>query len=105
MAQFRQGDVMLVPADMVPDGARAVKREGDRTVLAHGEATGHHHSFAAGAGVELLEAPSGDRFLRVERPAALEHQEHTTVDVPPGIFQVIRQREYDDAEEWRRVQD
>lgn len=105
MAQFRQGDVLLVSVDAVPDGAKAVKREAGRTVLAHGEATGHHHSFGADAGVALMEVPTGERFLRVTKVAALEHQEHTTITVPPGVFRVIRQREYDDVEEWRRVVD
>lgn len=94
MRMYRQGDVMLASADRVPARAQAVKLELGRVVLAHGEVTGHHHSFAADAGVELLEAPNGERFLRVDRPAALEHQEHTTIDVPAGIFRVIRQREY-----------
>ena len=105
MYQYRQGDVLLVPVASVPGGAKVVKREGGRTVLAHGEATGHHHSFGSDAGVALLEVPTGERFLRVTKAASLEHQEHTTIDVPPGVFRVIRQREFDDAEEWRRVQD
>ena len=104
-SMYRQGDVLLVPVDAVPGGAKDVGRENGRTVLAHGEVTGHHHSFDGDAGVALLEAPTGDRYLRVSRAAALEHQEHTTITVPPGVFRVIRQREYDDAEEWRRVAD
>ena len=124
---YRQGDVLLVPTAQVPKDAKPVKRTGDRTILALGEATGHHHSFAGGAGVELLEAPDGKRFLRVHEAdtgpwacaadaagyadarrsasAALEHQEHTTIPVAPGLYEVVIQREYDDAEEWRRVQD
>ena len=101
---YRQGDVLLVPVSNAPSDAKIVKREGERTVLAYGEATGHHHSFAGGAGVELLVA--GDaRFLRVTKAAELTHQEHSTIPVAPGDYSVVIQREYDDVEEWRRVQD
>lgn len=105
MRQVRQGDVMLVPEPEVPDGAKGVPLEQGRVILAHGEATGHHHSFAGDGGVHLLEAPDGERYLAVDRPAGLEHQEHDTIPVEPGTYRVIRQREYDDAEEFRRVAD
>lgn len=102
---YRQGDVLLVPVASVSGFAKVVKREGGRTILALGEATGHHHSFAGHAGVELLETPDGARFLRVTRASDLTHQEHTTISVAPGDYSVVIQREYDDANEWRRVTD
>jgi hypothetical protein len=104
---YRQGDVLLIPipTDDVPTGATDVPLERGRVILAHGEATGHHHSFAApSGGVQLLEA-DGERYLTVDQRADLEHQEHDTIPVEPGTYRVIRQREYDDAEEWRRVAD
>lgn len=105
MRQVRQGDVLIVPVDEIPDGAVVVPPEQGRVILARGEATGHHHSFAAGAGTTLLESPTGERFVRVEVEDGLEHQEHDTIPVLPGTGRVIRQREYDDSEEFRRVAD
>lgn len=94
---------MLIAVDTIPTNATKCAREGRRVILARGEQTGHHHSFG-GSGVQLLEAPTG-RFLRVTKASALEHQEHTKIDVPPGTYRVVRQREYDDAEEFRQVVD
>jgi hypothetical protein len=37
---YRQGDVLLIPEDAVPASATKVAREGQRIVLALGEATG-----------------------------------------------------------------
>jgi hypothetical protein len=101
---YRQGDVLLIPVACIPENAQAVPIEHGRVILAHGEATGHHHSFEAGPDVQLLMADK-ERFLQVSKQSDLTHQEHATISVPPGTFQVVRQREYDDTEEWRYVVD
>jgi hypothetical protein len=94
-SQLRQGDVLLVRVASIPDGARRVKRRRGRLVLAAGEAAGHAHEIVA-ADAELLEAGRGERFLRVlaEGGVALTHEDHAAVLVPPGDYQVVRQREY-----------
>jgi hypothetical protein len=33
-------------------------------------------------------------FLRVAEPMPLKHQEHGTITVEPGVYRVVRQREY-----------
>jgi hypothetical protein len=35
-------------------------------------------------------------FMRVSghAPVALEHEDHDTIMIPPGTYQVVRQREY-----------
>lgn len=100
---YRQGDVLLKPAKNIPDEAKPVKRDQGRVVLAYGEVTGHAHAITT-RGVELLEREA-ERYLRVKDAAELRHEEHSTIKVPPGIYEVVIQREYDDAEEWRRVAD
>jgi hypothetical protein len=72
--------------------------------LAEGEVTGHAHRVAArnawvvGDGEErLLTAPNG---------TDVTHEEHKTVTIPPGDYQITRQREIDpDTEEARVVAD
>lgn len=102
MEVIRQGDVLLVPIARAGDGltrknGRAVRREEPGIVLAHGEATGHHHhvksrhaqmrSYGRGA--------SARRILFVHKSGAkLEHQEHTAIDLAPGKYEVRRQTEY-----------
>ena len=88
---FRQGDVLLVRADVMPRGRR-IQPDGTRLVLARGEATGHHHSVAV-EDAELVDAAQGV-FLRVMAHTPLEHQEHAAIGLEPGVYRVIRQREY-----------
>lgn len=42
----------------------------------------------------LFEQPDGRRFLFVDRPCVLTHQEHGPIALAPGSYEVIRQREY-----------
>ena len=92
--QFRQGDVLIVAASHLPQGATVRARENGLVILAYGEVTGHHHSFSA-PGVALLDVPNGTVYLTIEElTAPLVHQEHDAIAVPQGTYQVVRQREY-----------
>ena len=96
----RQGDVLLVPVDGVPEDGSTTESLGSRHVLAEGEATGHAHVVAGRS--RLMEwrrprrwaAPQTRRYLVVEQPAVLSHEEHLPIDLDPGIYEVRRQREY-----------
>lgn len=91
----RQGDVLLRRVEKIASAAR-VQPESGREVLAHGEVTGHHHSFAISDRVALFreDGSGGGLFLSVtgDAPAKLEHQEHSTIPVSPGNYRAIRQR-------------
>jgi hypothetical protein len=120
--QLRQGDVYLFRIDALPDGAVEVPLDNGRIVLAHGEATGHAHAIAdhteqmgSVAADEIVEAliarckaklyeHGGDRYLVVDAPVILTHEEHTAHTIPPGIYEIPVQMEYD-AATMRRVQD
>lgn len=43
--QIRQGDVQLQPVDSLPAGCTEVPADGNRIVLAYGQATGHAHAI------------------------------------------------------------
>jgi hypothetical protein len=95
---YRQGDVLLVPVDPAQLPARPAREERDqqgRLVLANGEATGHAHVVAAPT-AELLTDPDEveRRFLVLATHALLTHEEHASVPLPAGTYQVVRQREY-----------
>jgi hypothetical protein len=89
----RQGDVLVIRIPEIPTGVKPEEglQEGDVT-LAHGEQTGHAHRIRSRY-VKMFVA-DGARYLRVTRPAALEHEEHGRIDLPAGTYQVIRQMEY-----------
>ena len=107
MRQIRQGDVLLVRVE-APTGALVdVAREGGRVVLAHGEVTGHAHAIVDEAARLVSAAQAEELYLIVhgERPVSLVHEEHETLTVEPGVYRVVRQREYRPAPATERTWD
>lgn len=125
--QIRQGDVQLQPVASLPAGCTEIPNDSGRIVLAYGEVTGHAHAIAdhldlpssvqgaasdiaeaairrAQAKARLFVAPDGDRFLVVEEPVTLRHEEHSPHRLVPGIYLLPRQVEYSPAA-LMRVQD
>lgn len=94
---YRQGDVLLVPCEGFPPAAKPQQSLDGRVVLAEGERTGHAHTMPSDRVVLFREDGAGHGgYLRVEgaRPVALSHEEHATIDVAPGTYRVVQQREY-----------
>jgi len=90
---YRQGDVLIRRIDKLPGGERVeVAPVNGRVVLAEGEATGHAHAVRA-VGVALC-MYGIQRILEVQRESVLEHEEHADIVLPPGNYEVVRQREY-----------
>lgn len=103
MKTLRQGDVLLVKVKELPTtGATRLEAEGD-VILAFGESTGHAHRIKASNKCRLWDA-GAERFLQVMETVALFHEEHATVEIPPGIYRLPNQVEYSPAE-LRRVSD
>ena len=104
----RQGDVAFIRIDQLPAGDR--KKREDATV-AYGEVTGHSHRLAVEdrQTAEVLEIGDG-LYVHVSeaglhlKGARFVHEEHGTVTLPAGDYQVIIQREYQ-PEGIRSVQD
>ena len=77
---YRQGDVMIVAVDTVPDNAAEVPRTARGLVLAEGEVTGHAHRIPS-RHAKLYRTEDDARYMRVtagKTPAVLEHEEHKT---------------------------
>ena len=94
----RQGDLLIVKVNSIPDNA--IKRKG--RILAEGEATGHMHELDSG---EVYEK-DGILYFKVEdgQTSTLNHPEHKAITFEPGGYKVIRQREYE-PKGWRYVAD
>lgn len=103
---YRQGDVLIVPVSKLPKGLKPVPREAGRAVLAHGEVTGHAHAIKDDRAALFSDPKLAAIFMYVsgDGPVALEHDEHDTIQVPPGTYRIIRQREYH-PQEIRQVAD
>ncbi|GCE31159.1 hypothetical protein KDA_66430 [Dictyobacter alpinus] len=83
----RQGDVLFVKVADLPDAL--VERRTD--ILVEGEATGHAHRLTTG---QSWQSNAGQLFLSAVLGSKIVHEEHAPIELEPGYWQVIRQREY-----------
>lgn len=85
---YRQGDVLLRKVNGLP--SRAQKQKTD--VILEGEVTGHAHRIVHG---KIYMGWGEQMFVKVAPGGRLIHDEHGPIDVEPGVYAVVRQREYD----------
>ena len=99
----RQGDLLLKKVASLPKQAKLIKSD----VVLEGEATGHAHRIMNGEIFRFWSLTSDDQvFIKAKKGAALVHEEHASIELIPGIYEVIRQREYDpDTESTHWVMD
>lgn len=114
---YRQGDVLLVRESSLPTHAKPAKHSKGPVVLAEGEITGHLHAFHDADAVTEYLAPAGfhtpsrreytpeRRYIKVHQLTQLEHPEHRAIDLSPGIYRVVTQREFDADRHSRPVYD
>lgn len=119
MTQYRQGDIFFTKVKSIPKTAKIKKDK----IVAYGEATGHHHRFSEShatllddgfdvyieikPGVPDMTDAEFEKLIQDSIPpkgAALKHEEHGTIILPPGKYKVTYQREYT-PERIRRVID
>lgn len=95
---YRQGDVLIRRIDSLPAAAALEKNDNGRVVLAYGEVTGHAHAIAENEASSFSMASAAgvvQRFLAVASGGAtLRHEEHSAIELPPGIYEIVQQREY-----------
>lgn len=92
LKQIRQGDILLVPIDIFPEGLMKKKDK----ILALGEATGHKHQFDGPDDEVLVKVTTdGTQYIDVLKDSMLKHEEHGNVIVNAGKYILRRQREYD----------
>lgn len=95
---IRHGDLLLKRVSDIP---KTNKLEGK--TLAEGETTGHKHTLQ---GLVQLYGEKDVQFVEVKQDTILTHQEHKTVQVPEGVYELIHEREYNPFDEQvRRVVD
>jgi hypothetical protein len=97
---YRHGDVGIFPVEAIPEGAKRDRRRGD-LILALGEVTGHAHRIKSPK--VAMWSVAGQRYITVSEPAELTHEEHGTITLAPGDYEVVQQREYDYMAEMPRA--
>jgi len=94
MFMIRQGDVLVRQTAEIPASAKPVPKDAGRVILAYGEVTGHAHAIHNRA-VMFRDDGLGQTFLQVaDGGTELVHEEHGTIAIPTGTFEVVIQREY-----------
>jgi len=112
MKVWRQGDVII---KLVDDYSSEFKHEKQDMILAHGEVTGHAHRIIKGdaklyADRAVTEALRNENFnrliLEITKDAELFHEEHESIMLPPGKYEITIQNEFDwFTQEIRKVAD
>lgn len=103
MKMYRQGDVLLREVKAIPRQHFEVTERKSKIVL-HGEATGHSHALEGDASILDVRKTGwegrGDNgaYVEVRSPTNLVHEEHDTIELPEGVYYVVRQREFDEKE-------
>ncbi len=106
---FRQGDIILkrISTEKFLNLERATNlnlsgyAQVRSNTVAHGEATGHQHKFTSGQ-VLLFKVNAGHKdptlALIQSEQATLSHQQHLPIQVPQGLYQITRERTYNQFE-------
>ena len=102
--QRRQGDVLLVKIDELPTDAKKEDTGKRDVVIAHGEVTGHKHQFVF-RDAEMFRGGAGQVLRVLKDGAPLEHEEHSPIEFPAGIYERPVQVEHTDEDEPRIVAD
>ena len=94
MVMYRQGDVLILSATVIPNTATKQAR----CILALGEATGHAHQITEEA--FLWVDTDGSKYIEVfGSEATVQHEEHGPIVLSgPSIYRVVQQREYSPSE-------
>ena len=110
---FQQGDVLLfkLKGDLedFKDMLKPVASQNGRLIVAEGEVTGHAHALLEEEGVELF-TMNEILMLVADHDVEISHEEHKTINLPAGHYEIGIVKEYDydaelEAQRHRRVMD
>jgi len=102
--QRRQGDVLLVKVDDLPANAKKEAIGRKNVIIAHGEVTGHKHQFVF-RDAEMFRGGAGQVLRVLKDGAPLQHEEHSPIEFPAGLYERPVQVEHTDEDEPRIVAD
>ena len=100
---YRHGDVIIkaISQKAYKEMMEAHPAKNDY-VVAYGEATGHHHALQAKTGTaQVLVSADNQQTVAfsVKQDTKLTHEEHKTIELPKGYYQVEFEREYNPLEQ------
>ena len=91
---YRHGDINLHSIEKI-DG-EIIKHKGV-FVIGEGETTGHRHLLTVENPKDLIikKDSNGDFYFQLLSKGTLTHEEHKTLEIMPGIYKRIQEREKD----------
>ena len=95
----RQGDLLFIRRDKAPKEYVVLADD----VIARGTATGHTHVLRHSSRSKLVRFENV-LFVIARSTARIDHQEHITVILTPGTWEIRQQRE-ETPEGFRQVED
>lgn len=93
MKTARHGDILFRKINKLPEGAKEIEVT-SRFVVAEGEHTGHKHVATAEKSFSIM-ALNELRFMVVDVPTKITHEEHAEIIIEEGIYQIDQEREFD----------
>lgn len=90
MKIFRQGDLVFT---RISDATVINGKKEKSFVLARGEHTNHCHTLTKEAIIERL--TDNSIVFEVNQITPLTHEEHKTIEIPPGKYKMHFERSYD----------
>lgn len=95
MKTIQQGDVVMKSIQEFPKGERVMDDQMKSKILAYGEVTGHAHRLADPDNAVETFRILNVIYMNVNRPTMLGHEEHKTIEIPPGKYEIGIVRETD----------
>ncbi len=99
MEMYAQGDILFKRVEAEPkEGVQEV----ENGIIATGELSGHTHRIRPGQQA-TLNLIAGIMYLRALQDTVVEHvilpsgepsKDHDPIVLPPGLFEIVRQREW-----------
>ena len=100
---YQQGDVILKKVEQLPKGVMKVSVS-SQLIVERGEGV-NTHCINDTDKVEVYDK-DGVMYLKVTEPVNLVHEEHGIIEIFPGLYEKVKEREFDyDTEEARNVLD
>jgi len=99
---YRHGDLLIRQVDSLPK-VKSLKTN----ILAEGEFTGHKHALLTMEREPIDILSDGNMaYISIKDKAMITHQEHRTIEIEPGDYVIVHEREFDPfSEKIRQVRD
>ena len=95
---YIHGECVIKEIDSIPQNAKPETVNGAFCIIAPSEVTGNHHVIDCHQGVEFFLTEDNRRYVKNSIDTTIRcliAERHTTVNLPPGTYEIERQNEYD----------